>query len=216
MWIQQRVQLSWTQTGTLGRRQTASLSWPFTPTQTAVAAGVEVWEMVTPTARGAQGVRRTRTPTDSLSRRLMVLPSPRRMTSNLYSAYSRLMSPVLCVLVSPKGLYIEYVHMVYCVYIYIHVCVESLWACHTDLNASAYILVDWNETRPWEQRFFGAVFWYTDFIAQCGEHYLFEIILHTNIISEDDPVQMLSVKWCSMLPLSACHVLAALMYSNGV
>ena len=82
--------------------------------------------MVTPTARGAQGVRRTRTPTDSLSRRLMVLPSPRRMTSNLYSAYSRLMSPVLCVLVSPKGLYIEYVHMVYCVYIYIHVCVESL------------------------------------------------------------------------------------------
>lgn len=63
VWIQQRVQLSWTQTGTLGRRQTASLSWPFTPTQTAVAAGVEVWETVTPTARGAQGVRRTHTPT---------------------------------------------------------------------------------------------------------------------------------------------------------
>lgn len=152
MWIQQRVQLSWTQTGTLGRRQTASLSWPFTPTQTAVAAGVEVWEMVTPTARGAQGVRRTRTPTDSLSRRLMVLPSSRRMTSNLYSAYSRWMSPVLCVLVSPKGLYIEYVHTVYCVYIY--VCVEWLSACHTDLNASAYILVDWNQTRPWETSFF--------------------------------------------------------------
>lgn len=65
VWIQQRVQHSWTQTGTLGRRQTASLSWPFTPTQTAVAAGVEVWEMVMPTARGAQGVRRTHTPTDS-------------------------------------------------------------------------------------------------------------------------------------------------------
>ena len=69
VWIQQRVQLSWTRTGTLGRRQTASLSWPFTLTQTAVGAGVEVWEMVTPTARGALGVRRTRTPTDSLSRR---------------------------------------------------------------------------------------------------------------------------------------------------
>lgn len=67
VWIQQRVQLSWTQTGTLGRRQTASLSWPFTLTQTAVGAGVEVWEMVTPTARGALGVRRTHTPTDNLS-----------------------------------------------------------------------------------------------------------------------------------------------------
>lgn len=104
VWIQQRVQLSWTQTGTLGRRQTASLSWPFTPTQTAVAAGVEVWETVTPTARGAQGVRRTHTPTDSLSCRLMVLPSPRRMTSNLYT---RWMTPVLYVLMilTPKGLY---------------------------------------------------------------------------------------------------------------
>lgn len=104
VWIQQRVQLSWTQTGTLGRRQTASLSWPFTPTQTAVAAGVEVWETVTPTARGAQGVRRTHTPTDSLSCRLMVLPSPRRMTSNLYS---RWMTPVLCVKDCTKNLCIQ-------------------------------------------------------------------------------------------------------------
>lgn len=64
VWIQQRVQPSWTQTGTLAPRQTASLSWPFTPTPTAVAAEVEVWEMVTPTARGAQGVSRIRTPTD--------------------------------------------------------------------------------------------------------------------------------------------------------
>lgn len=215
MWIQQRVQLSWTQTGTLGRRQTASLSWPFTPTQTAVAAGVEVWEMVTPTARGAQGVRRTRTPTDSLSRRLMVLPSSRRMTSNLYSAYSRWMSPVLCVLVSPKGLYIEYVHTVCCVYIY--VCVEWLSACHTDLNASAYILVDWNQTRPWETSFFlvQSILIYR-LHRTMWKTLLFEIILHKDIISEDDPVQMLSVKWCSMLLLSACHVLAALMYSNGV
>lgn len=63
VWIQQRVQPSWTQTGTPARRQTASLSWPFTPTQTAVAAEVEVWEMVMPTARGAQGVSRIRTPT---------------------------------------------------------------------------------------------------------------------------------------------------------
>lgn len=118
VWIQQRVQLSWTQTGTLGRRQTASLSWPFTPTQTAVAAGVEVWEMVTPTARGAQGVRRTHTPTDSLSRRLMVLLSPRRMTCNLYSAYSRWMATVLCVfmILTPEILYIEFVYTVCCVY----------------------------------------------------------------------------------------------------
>lgn len=64
VWIQQRVQHSWTLTGTLARRQTASLSWPFTPTQTAVAGEVEVWEMVMPTARGAQGVSRIRTPTD--------------------------------------------------------------------------------------------------------------------------------------------------------
>ena len=147
MWIQQRVQLSWTQTGTLGRRQTASLSWPFTPTQTAVAAGVEVWEMVTPTARGAQGVRRTRTPTNSLSRRLMVLPSPRRMTSNLYSAYSRLMSPVLCVLVSPKGLYIEYLHMVYCVYIYTRVCRIIVSMSHRSQCICIYSCwLKWNKT----------------------------------------------------------------------
>lgn len=57
---QQRVQRSWTQMGTLEQRQTASLSWLFTLTQTAVAAGVGVWETVTPTARGAQGVSSTR------------------------------------------------------------------------------------------------------------------------------------------------------------
>lgn len=127
VWIQQRVQLSWTQTGTLGRRQTASLSWPFTPTQTAVAAGVEVWEMVMPTARGAQGVRRTHTPTVSLSRRPMVLPSPRRMTCNLYSAYSRWMAPVLCVfmILTPEILYIEFVFTVCCMYRYIGVCFKS-------------------------------------------------------------------------------------------
>lgn len=195
MWIQQRVQLSWTQTGTLGRRQTASLSWPFTPTQTAVAAGVEVWEMVTPTARGAQGVRRTHTPTDSFSRRLMVLPSPRRMTSNLYTAYSRWMAPVLCV--TPTGLYTGFVHTVCCVYSYIHVCrmfQQWLWACNTDLSASAYSLVDWNQTRRWDQMFLSA-----DCILRHERYY--EIILHANIISEEDPVQMLS-EWSG----AACFI----------
>lgn len=136
VWLQQRVQLSWTQTGTLGRRQTASLSWPFTPTQTAVAAGVEVWEMVTPTARGAQGVRRTHTPTDSLSRPLMVLLLPRRMTSSLYR---RWMTPVLCVLMglTPKGLYKKCTQCKLCIYILFIMSYQWLCACNTDLSKSA-------------------------------------------------------------------------------
>lgn len=197
MWIQQRVQLSWTQTGTLGRRQTASLSWPFTPTQTAVAAGVEVWEMVTPTARGAQGVRRTRTPTDSLSRRLMVLPSPRRMTSNLYSAYSRWMSQVLCVLVSPKGLYIEYVHTVCCVYI--RVCRMVVSMSHWSQCICIYSrCLKSNKTMRKKCFWVQSVSMYR-FHRTMWKTLLFEIILHTDIILEDDPMQMLSVKWCSML-----------------
>lgn len=139
LWIPQRVQLSWTQTGTLGQRQTVSLSWPFTPTQTAAAAGVEVWEMVMPTARGAQGVRRTLTSTVNLAAWWLC---HRHDAWHVTFTFHIDDSCVVCARQLSVGVFAVYTE-----------CVSWLWACLPDLSASQYNLVEWNQTRWWDQRF---------------------------------------------------------------
>lgn len=153
--------------------------------------------MVTPTARGAQGVRRTHTPTDSLPRRLMVLPSPRRMTSDLYN---RWMTPVLCVLMipTPRGLYKNCVRTVSRVYLSSEcVCVEcfdcgrehvTLISVHLHTILLTAIKQEDEITSLRVQ-----IVFYDCCIAPNSE-----IIFLTDIISTRGPCAAPS-KWCSML-----------------